>query len=195
MAGLTVDDIMDHDEAYEFALERLAYLLKDTLPSRRIIRADRDLSVPVDPYITVRPMMISGMNPSDYGNDPIDRIEDSNGNEFDIFQWKVACDIKTYKGNAFTDLSRVKQALKKPVKHYDFFQRFKTVGVGMVTPVANSFTPIDDQEMEAGATMRITLHYICKDQDGVFGDIETVEGSLSDGTITTPFTTTYTPSP
>jgi hypothetical protein len=102
MADLTVADIEDHDQAYEFALERLAYLIKDTLPARKIIRADRDLSVPVEPYITVRPMIVSGMNPSSYGNDPLDRIEDGAGNEYDIFQWKVICDIKTYKGNLYS---------------------------------------------------------------------------------------------
>ena len=120
MASLTVNDIQDHDAAYEFALERLAYLIKDVLPARKIIRADRDISVPVDPYITIRPMAVSGFNPSEYGNDSIKRMKDDSGNEYDIFQWKVVCDVKTYKGNAFSDLSRVKQALKKRVSITNF---------------------------------------------------------------------------
>ena len=195
MASLTVNDIQDHDAAYEFALERLAYLIKDALPNRKIIRADRDISVPVDPYITIRPMMVSGFNPSEYGNDPIKRMKDDSGNEYDIFQWKVVCDVKTYKGNAFSDLSRVKQALKKRVKHYEFFGKFQTVGVGAVSPVANSFTPIDNQEMEAGASTRITLHYICKDLDDSFGALDKVTGKTSTQSTEEPFSVDLTNQP
>mgnify|MGYP003139717133 CR=1 FL=1 len=190
MASLTVNDIQDHDAAYEFALERLAYLIKDVLPNRKIIRADRDISVPVDPYITIRPMVVSGFNPSEYGNDPFDRIEDEAGNEYDLFQWKIVCDVKTYKGNAFTDLIKVRHTLKHRVKHEEFFGKYKTVGVGAVSTIANSFTPIDNQEMEAGASTRITLHYICKALDDSFGVIETIEGVVKNGDESLPFSIT-----
>jgi len=191
MASLTVNDIKDNDDAYEFALDQLAYLIKDTLPAREIFRADLSMSVPVDPYITVRPMVVSGFNPSEYGNDPFDRIEDEAGNEYDLFQWKIVCDVKTYKGNAFTDLIKVRHALKHKVKHEEFFGKYKTVGVGAVSTIANSSTPIDNQEMEAGASTRITLHYICKALDDSFGNIETIEGVVKNDEDSTPFSTTY----
>ena len=70
--------------------------------------------------------------------------------------------------------------------------------MGAVSTVANSFTPIDNQEMEAGASTRITLHYICKALDDSFGvietiegDIETIEGVIENNEDTTPFSTTY----
>ena len=62
--------------------------------------------------------------------------------------------------------------------------------MGAVSTIANSFTPIDNQEMEAGASTRITLHYICKALDDSFGVIETIEGVVKNGDESLPFSIT-----
>ena len=180
--SIPFDDVMEFDDAYEFALGQVAYYIKDLFPEKPVFRADRSLSVPTEPYVTIRPMTVGGMNPSDFGNESVQNFTASDGTLTQIYQHRLMVSIKCYKGSAVADATTLRKNLNKPVKHWEYFGKYKTVGIGSKSQVTNNPTPIDQQEMEAGATFNLGIYFLSKEvtlpEDGL-GYILTAKGDIN----------------
>lgn len=177
MASIPLDDILEFEAAFEKTITVLASYVKDVLPNHEIIRADRDLSVPTVPYVTIRPVMGGGMNASSYGNDPIYTDYGDDETITYVFQYLCPVMIKCYKGNAFSDAMKLKQGFKNKARHYKFFKSDPTVGVTTFTQVRNDPTPIDQQTMETGAIFNVSLSFLSKEvETESLGYVQKVEG-------------------
>ncbi|CAH9012696.1 hypothetical protein VP277E431_P0047 [Vibrio phage 277E43-1] len=174
--SIPLEDIYEYREAKEYALGKLASFIKTILPEHKIIRADRNSTIPVEKYITVRPMATGGLNPSGMGNYAIFKEVDKDGVESNVFQYSTNVQLKTYKGYANEDMEYLRESLSSGSVTYEIIGRDPLVGITNIGIVTNTPTPIDQQETEPGATMNLSVTFIAKRTNSYFGVIDKVTG-------------------
>lgn len=174
------------DEATSFYLAggRLGDLVLEILPNHKLVLPDSDTPQEVTPYVTMDITESSGFHDNGLGNKPIYHEMDELGVTTDVYQEKCTCRIRTYKGNAFFDLKKVKSAISQPEIHYKYFGNDGIIGITSVGSVRRTPTVIDYQKLESGATMLVTLTYLHK---VVNGDGFPIEKVIFDATTSAAF--------
>lgn len=191
MAIIPIEDIKEYREAKEYALGVLAGFIKNTLPTHKIIRADRSYTIPTTKYVSVRPMATAGLNASGMGNQAYYTDTAEDGTITSVYQYSTSVQLKCYKEDANGDLEYLRETFKDKPSHYAYFGKDPLAGVTAFGMVTNTPQPIDQQEMEPCATMNMTVTFIAK-RVSTFGNIEEVNGDLfthaSGGIIEDTFT-------
>lgn len=161
-----ISDVFTEIEAFDHARNQFARLIKEVLPDRKIILADEDYTVPTQEYIslqTLRDMNLNGL----YSEKPRSYTIDVTGKETYIYDHIVYFQLRTFKGDAFKDMKVVKTSLRNKRLHQKYFSDDGRVGLVSVGEVNYNPTIMDDQSIEKGANLTVSLSYIFKNvQEG-----------------------------
>lgn len=175
MGVINIDNIPLVEDSVEFCQDKILPYLRTILPSHKMFLAEESFPVPTEPYLTLRFITQRGDNEGELGNSPVYKETDDIGGTTEIFEYLNVFELRIYKGNAYGELSKVKQSLKNKRLWYEYFGSSDEIGVRATTPVTNTATPIDLQEWETGASMNITLSCLTKEIDEGLSYITTVD--------------------
>ena len=165
---MTLDDIKTIDEAVDDAAVALREFMKQVVPARKFILANQSVSLPTEDYVSIRIFTTP-----EEGEQVIYEVKDD-GSETHIFHHTVVFQVKFYKGKAYNEALKCRQAFKIPKFRYAIFGSNPLVGYQSASTVQDDPTPIDGQQWEQGATFLVNLSILARVSDEGLGDIGSV---------------------
>lgn len=178
-----VSEIGTLPEAYELVRQIFGKIIKSTLGMNfPVVLAEKDTSVPTEPYASIKLITSNGEGNAFKGNTPIHtEINAVTGDETNVFSNIVQVVVKFFKGDALLNANLVTQNLNTSTFHYNMFKADSRIGLRGYTEPRENNVPIDQQGWESGALMTFTVDVLSKQVilEGL-GVIETVTGFVAD---------------